>query len=82
MPRQNKRHFSEAQANVIYSVFGELSNLTNSELRRLFGSDGAIEVVKLAGELRYYDYCKRNGIKYSEMTAEDFERAYFDVWGS
>ena len=76
-----KQHFSRDKARVVWSVFCELANLPRNELRQMFGTDAAKEICQLAGELRYYDYCDQRGIKYEDMTEEDFVRAYEEMWG-
>lgn len=80
--RSYKRVFTERQAKLIYWVFNELCKMPTDDLRQLLGSAGATQASILASELRYYDYCKRNGIKYEDMTDEDYERAYHEEWDS
>lgn len=66
---------NEDEKKTILAVFGELLNSPYKDLNRL-GDLTINRMQKLYRKLKYHDYCKRHGIRYEEMTAEDVMREY------
>lgn len=62
----------------ILAVFDELLRKPYSELNTFLGSLTIEEMQKLYGKLRHEGYCERHGIRYEDMTEEDFEQAYLE----
>lgn len=60
----------------VLAVFGELLRKPDRELNTFLGSMTIEEMHKLYGKLHYEDYCEEHGIKYEDMTEEDFIDAY------
>lgn len=62
----------------VMAVFGSLMEKKDSELNTFLGSVTITEMKKLYSKLYYEDYCKRNGIRYEDMTEEDFVSEYLE----
>lgn len=61
----------------VVAVFGDLlMNFRYDELNTFMGSITIEEMQKLYNKLKYEPYCKRHGIKYKDMTEDDFINAY------
>ena len=60
----------------VLAVFEELSKKPYSELNKFLGSITIQEMAKLRNKLYYEDFCEKHGVKYEDMTPEDFEMAY------
>ena len=56
----------------VKGVFGELIKKPYSELNSFLGSITIKEMQKLYSKLRYEQYCDDRGIKYEDMTEDDF----------
>jgi len=68
----------EEQA-VVQAVFGELIIMGDRELNKFLGSITIKEMKNIYSKLHYAPYCERHGIRYEDMTDEDFEDAYFEM---
>ena len=60
----------------VLSVFEALTKMRYSELNTFLGSVTIREMSELYSRLKYEDYCIGRGIKYEDMTADDFADAY------
>ena len=56
----------------VRAVFAELLKKPYSELNCYLGSLTIEEMQKLYSKLRYEEYCDERGIKYDDMTDDDF----------
>ena len=63
----------------VKGVFGELLKKPYSELNCFIGSITIKEMQKLYLKLRYEQYCDARGIKYEDMTEDDFISAEEDM---
>ena len=63
----------------VKAVFGELLKKPYSELNFFLGSITIEEMQKLYSKLRYEQYCDARGIKYDDMTEDDFISAEEDI---
>lgn len=68
--------FTRDDERLIEGVFGELLRMPYSKLNTILGSLTIQEVQNLHSRLHYNYYCERHGVKYEEMTDEDYIRAY------
>lgn len=66
---------SRREKQIVLGVFEELLKMEDSKINFL-GSETIKEMHKLYSKLFYADYCDAHGIKYEDMTLEDFEDAY------
>ena len=69
-------NFTRNDERLIEGVFCELLKMDYHKLNTILGSLTIQEVQSLYSRLHYNDYCERYGIKYEEMTDEDYIRAY------
>lgn len=67
---------TEREKRTVLSVFEALTKMRYSELNTFLGSVTIREMSELYSKLKYEDYCKEHGIKYEDMTADDFADAY------
>lgn len=63
---------SANEKRTVKAVFGELLKKPYSELNCFLGSLTIEEMQKLYSKLRYEQYCDYRGIKYEDMTEDDF----------
>jgi len=68
--------FTRDDERLIEGVFYELLRMPYSKLNTILGSLTIQEVQNLHSRLHYNDYCERHGVKFEEMTDEDYIRAY------
>lgn len=61
---------------VVLAVFDALCHQSDRHLNTFLGSETIREMHKLYGKLLYEDYCKNRGIRYEDMTEDDFIDAY------
>lgn len=66
----------------VLAVFDELVRLPYSELNKHFGSETITEMQKLYSKLYYEGYCERHGVKYEDMTDDDYINAYMEECGA
>lgn len=71
---------SRREKQVVLGVFEELLRMGDSKINTFLGSETIKEMHKLYSKLFYADYCDAHGIKYEDMTVEDFEDAYRRMW--
>lgn len=64
--------FTADEKRTIKAVFGELLKKPYSEINTFLGSLTIEEMQKLYSKLRYEQYCDERGIKYEDMTEDDF----------
>ncbi len=60
----------------VRAVFGELLRKPYGELNSYLGSVTIKEMRRLYSKLSYEDYCEERGIRYEDMTEEDFIDAH------
>ena len=70
--------FNEHEQRVVLGVFGEL--LGRDDLNSFLGTLTIEEMNKIYSKLKHEPYCKKYGIKYEDMTEEDFEREYLEQY--
>lgn len=64
---------------VVLAVFDALCKQDDRHLNTFLGSETIREMHSLCEKLRYDDYCKERGIKYEDMTEDDFVDAYGEI---
>ena len=65
---------------VIEHVLCELLCFKYDELNKTFGTLTIEYMQRLHSRLYYRDFCEKYGIQYEDMTEDDFEQAYRDMW--
>jgi hypothetical protein len=60
---------------IVLAVFTELLKKPYKELNSFLGSLTIYQMQELASKLRYEGYCERHGIRYEDMTDDDFAMA-------
>lgn len=73
-----KPYFSLTEREAKY-LFGELDMLLNAQdakLEKLIGHSGVLELRHVHHKLQMHDFCLQNGVKYEDLTEEDYERYY------
>lgn len=68
--------FTEREANTVLAVFGSLIRKSDRELNTFLGSETMREMKRLYWKLHYNPYCEKYGIRYEDMTEDDF----IDAW--
>ena len=68
--------FTEKEQNTVLAVFSSLVCKSDRELNTFLGSITIGEMKRLYWKLHYEPYCENHGIKYEDMTEEDF----IDAW--
>lgn len=66
---------NERQQKIVRAVFEELIYRCD-KVHYMFGSETIEEMADIARRIRHEPYCKRHGIKYEDMTDDDFLREY------
>ena len=72
---------SERELQTVQAVFEDCLQLGYPKLNKFMGSLTIEYMIELNSKLRHRKYCEQHKIKYEDMTAEDFERAYFEENG-
>lgn len=62
----------------VLAVFTALMEKPYNELNNFLGSLTIQDMQELASKLRYEGYCERHGIRYEDMTDDDFMLAYIE----
>ena len=62
----------------VFAVFTAIQEMPYKQLNSILGSVTIQEMQNLTSKLRYENYCDRHGIKYEDMTEDDFIDAYFE----
>ena len=68
--------FNRDEERLVFVVLDELMKMGYKKLNSIFGTLTIEDMQLLHSKLHYNDYCERCGIKYEEMTDEDYIRAY------
>ena len=63
------------EVRTVFEVFSELASMPDRELNKIVGSLTIPEIHTLYTKIKYWDYCKRHGIRFEDMTDDDFESA-------
>lgn len=58
---------------VLYDL---VTTFTDDEMNKFMGSETIKEMKALQQKLYYSDYCEEHGIRYEDMTEDDFMREY------
>lgn len=58
---------------VLYDL---VTTFTDDEMNKFMGSETIKEMKALQQKLYYSDYCEEHGIKYEDMTEDDFMQEY------
>lgn len=69
-------NFNRDEERLVFVVLDELMKLGYNKLNSIFGTLTIEDMQLLHSKLHYNDYCERHGVKYEEMTDEDYIRAY------
>lgn len=72
---------TDNEKRTVLAVFGELLKKPYDELNTFLGSLTIEEMQRLYHRLKYEPYCDRHGIKYEDMTEDDFIQAYDEEHG-
>lgn len=68
--------FTNDEERLVFVVLDELMKMGYKKLNTVFGTLTIEDIQVLHSKLHYNDYCERHGVKYEEMTDEDYIRAY------
>lgn len=68
--------FTEQETQTVLAVLGSLVCMHDRELNTFLGSITMEEMKKLYWKLHYNPYCEKYGVKYEDMTEDDFIRAW------
>lgn len=68
--------FTEKETRTVLAVLGSLICMRDRELNTFLGSITMEEMKKLYWKLHYNPYCEKYGVKYEDMTEDDFIRAW------
>ena len=69
-------NLTAAEKRTVLAVFTDLfTKFGESELNTFIGTDTLREMHALRSKLHYEGYCEKHGIRYEDMTDEDFEAA-------
>ena len=71
---------TEKEKRTVLAVFGDLLMKGDDFMHKFIGSETIKDLKEIYSRLRYEDYCNKHGIKYEDMTDEDFEQAYREEW--
>ena len=63
----------------VIAVFDELTKMPYGQLNTFLGSITINEMHELYRKMRYEDYCEKHGIRYEDMTDDDFEDAALEA---
>lgn len=69
-------NFNRDEERLVFVVLDELMKMGYKKLNSFFGTLTIEDIQLLHSKLHYNDYCERHGVKYEEMTDEDYIRAY------
>ena len=78
--KEGKMKLTAAEMRTIEAVICEVAKLPYAQMNTFLGSMTCNEVQALAHKFRYSAYCERNGVEYEDMTADDFEQAYLEMF--
>ena len=71
-------NLTENEIRTVFVIFDELRKMKYRDLNGFLGSLTIKEMIELHRKINYADYCERNGIKFEDMTDDDFEEAAFE----
>lgn len=66
---------TQEEKRTVLAVFGALLEKPYYDLNMFLGSETIRDMQSMYTRLKYSDYCKRHGITYEAMDADDFIRA-------
>ena len=69
---------TEEELKTIECALSVLAGMKTNDLRNLCGSILMKDILELEGKFRYRDYCERHGVKFEELTDDDFMREYYE----
>lgn len=69
-------NFNRNEERLVFVVLDELMKMGYKKLNSIFGTLTIEDMQVLHSKLHYNDYCERHGVKYEEMTEDDYIRAY------
>lgn len=69
---------TKAEKRTVQAVFSEMLKLPHAKLNSIVGSVTIEEMRKLYSKLYYEDFCERHGMKYEDMTEDDFVQAWLE----
>lgn len=69
-------NMTKAEERLVLAVFDSLLRQGDRHLNTFLGSETIKGMHSMWSKLRYSDYCERHGIKYEDMTEDDFMDAY------
>lgn len=70
---------NEREQRTVQAVFEALVLMGDRKLNTFLGSVTIEEMKNIYSKLHYAPYCEKHGIKYEDMTDEDFMDAYFEA---
>lgn len=71
---------TKKEKTLVMGVFGSLLQKSYSELNTFLGSLTIQEMQEMYSRLEYEDYCNDHGIKYEDMTDDDFIQACLEKY--
>lgn len=72
--------FTEQEQRTIMAVFDSLTRMPYNKLNRFLGSVTIKEMQELYRKMYYAPYCERLGISYEDLTEDDEEALYREIW--
>ena len=78
--KEDNMKLTAAEMRTIEAVICEVARMPYSQMNTFLGSMTCKEVAALAHKFQYADYCERHGVEYEDMTADDFEQAYMEMY--
>lgn len=63
---------TKEEKRTVLAVFDELAKMKYSDLNTFLGSITIKEMMALRQKLEYEEYCENHGIRYEDMTEDDF----------
>jgi hypothetical protein len=74
IPLQDKRdYYSKEDMDTMRAVLESVMYKPYSELNKFMGSETIQRAAKLRSKMEHEEYCEKRGMKYEDMTEEDFE---------
>ena len=70
---------TEEELKLVYALLQSFSELPYGEQLKMLGSIGVTMAYKLERKMHYYPYCQSHGIRFEDMTEDDYVNAYLEM---
>lgn len=70
---------TDEERRLITAILGRLRNLPHEEQEKLLGTCGVPIMYRLERKLHYYPYWSKHGIRFEDMTEDDYVDAYLEM---